>query len=199
MFTGLIQDIGAISAIDRKGDWTVTVKTRLPLSETSVGASVACSGICLTLIETSGDEFKVQVSAETLSRTTASQWQVGTRLNLERALRMGDELGGHLVSGHVDGLARVVGKTPDNDSVRYAFEAPETCARFLAPKGSVALDGISLTVNEVDGPRFFVNIIPHTQTMTTLGDRNPGDSVNFEIDMIARYVERLLSQGTNQP
>jgi riboflavin synthase len=192
MFTGIIQNIGTIACIDRKGDWAITVETSMPLNDAPIGASVACSGICLTLTDKGADFFNVQVSNETLSRTTASRWEVGTRLNLERALRMGDELGGHLVSGHVDGVARVIDKAPEGDSVRYLFDVPPEFARFLAPKGSVALDGISLTVNEVDGPRFSVNIIPHTQAATTIGERNVGDVMNFEVDMIARYVERLL-------
>lgn len=194
MFTGIIQDIGTILAVDRKGDWVVSVRTALPMGDVALGASVACSGVCLTVIERGGDFFKVQLSSETLSRTTAGRWEAGTRINLERALRVGDELGGHLVSGHVDGLARVVAKQAEGESVRFTFEAPEAFARFLAPKGSVALDGISLTVNEVEGATFGVNIIPHTQEMTTIGERSVGDVVNFEVDMIARYVERMLAR-----
>jgi len=193
MFTGIIQDIGVIETVDRKGDWILTVRSQLPLHEISVGASVACSGICLTVIEIGPGSFKVQVSGETLGKTTASTWEAGTRINLERALRMGDELGGHLVSGHVDGLARVIEKKDENESMRFTFEAPPGFASFIAPKGSVALDGISLTVNDVQGTRFGVNIIPHTQKMTTIGERVPGDDVNFEVDMIARYVERMLA------
>lgn len=196
MFTGIIQDIGVIQAIDRLGDWTVTIATRLPLANSAVGASVACSGICLTLIAAGAEQFNVQVSPETLSKTTASRWNVGTRLNLERALRVGDELGGHFLAGHVDGLARVIDRQRDGDSVRYRFEVAPEHAPFLAPKGSIAIDGISLTINEVEGARFGVNIIPHTRLMTTIGERMPGDVVNIEVDMIARYLDRLMRERT---
>jgi riboflavin synthase len=199
MFTGIIQDIGVIDSIDRMGDWTVAILTRLPLGSLRPGASMACSGICLTMTEIGEDYFTVQMSAETLGRTTASRWNVGTRLNLEPALRMGDELGGHLVAGHVDCLARVLDKRRDGDSMRYKLEVPPDHACYLAPKGSVALDGISLTLNEVEGTRFDVNIIPHTRLMTTIGERLPGDPVNFEVDMIARYVERIMRQGRELP
>lgn len=196
MFTGIIQSIGAIAAIDRKGDWTISVASDLPLDAVALGASIACSGICLTVIAKDEKKFTAQLSAETLSKTTAAGWDVGTRLNLERALRLGDELGGHIVSGHVDAVARVIDRQPDGDSLRFLFEAPAAFAKFLAPKGSVTLDGVSLTVNAVDGARFGVNIIPHTQTATTLGDRRADDTVNFEIDVIARYVERMMPLRT---
>lgn len=196
MFTGIIQSIGAIAAIDRKGDWTINVASDLPLDAVALGASIACSGICLTVIAKDEKKFTAQLSAETLSKTTAAGWDVGTRLNLERALRLGDELGGHIVSGHVDAVARVIDRQPDGDSLRFLFEAPAAFAKFLAPKGSVTLDGVSLTVNAVDGARFGVNIIPHTQTATTLGDRRADDTVNFEIDVIARYVERMMPLRT---
>lgn len=192
MFTGIIHDIGSIAAIDKTGDWTLTIATKkLPLEKTALGASVACSGICLTVIEKSAGQFKVQVSMETLSKTSAVHWKTGQRINLEPALRMGDELGGHLLSGHVDGVARVVSRSGEGDSLRLQFEVPGQFARFLAPKGSAAIDGVSLTVNDVDGARFGVNIIPHTQDMTTLASLNPGDEANFEVDMIARYVARM--------
>jgi riboflavin synthase len=194
MFTGLIQTIGTIAAIDRLGDWTVTIATPHPLTDLAQGASIACNGICLTVIEVREDGFKVQISAETLKKTTASRWNIATRLNLERSLRMGEEVGGHLLAGHVDGIARVMDKKREDDSVRYQFEVPPEFARYLAPKGSVALDGISLTVNEVEGARFGVNIIPHTRLMTTIGERMPGDVVNFEADMIARYLDRLMQE-----
>ncbi len=196
MFTGIIQSIGTIAAIDRKGDWTMRVASDLPLDAVALGASIACSGICLTVIAKDENKFTAQLSAETLSKTTAAGWDVGTRLNLERALRLGDELGGHIVSGHVDAVASVIDRQPDGDSLRFLFEAPAAFAKFLAPKGSVTLDGVSLTVNAVDGARFGVNIIPHTQTATTLGDRRAGDAVNFEIDVIARYVERMMPLRT---
>ena len=192
MFTGIIQDVGSIAALDRHGDWTVTINAHLLLGDLTLGASVACSGVCLTVIDKKTQQFTVQVSAETLEKTTAKHWAVGTRLNLERALRMGDELGGHILAGHVDGLARVMDRRGDQDSVRYQFEVPKNFTHFLAPKGSIALDGISLTVNEVEGTRFGVNIIPHTQQMTNLSDRKVGDEVNFEVDLIARYVERMM-------
>jgi len=199
MFTGIIQAIGTIHSIDRLGDWTVTIVPRTPLGEVSPGSSIACSGICLTVTETAPDRFKAQVSAETLGKTTASRWNVGARLNLERSLRMGDEVGGHLVAGHVDGVACVKRREKEGDSVRYQFEAPPEYAPFLAPKGSITLDGVSLTVNEVDGPRFGVNIIPHTRLMTTLGELQPGDKVNFEVDMIARYIHSFLPRHLRTP
>jgi len=192
MFTGIIQAIGTIHSIDRLGDWTVTVVPRTPLGDIALGSSIACSGICLTVTESAADHFKVQVSSETLEKTTASRWNVGVRLNLERSLRMGDEVGGHLVAGHVDGLARVAHREKDGDSLRYQFEVPHEFAPFLAPKGSITLDGVSLTINEVEGARFGVNIIPHTRLMTTLGECQPGDMVNFEVDMVARYIHSFL-------
>lgn len=195
MFTGIIQYIGTVEAIDQSGDWTITVATDKALTQNlALGSSVACNGVCLTVMRSTQHDFTVQVSAETLSKTTLGTWGIGTKINLERALRIGEEIGGHIVSGHVDGLARVVSRTPDGDSVRFTFEVPFTFAKFLAPKGSIALDGISLTVNEVEGATFGVNIIPHTQTATTMGNKKVGDTLNFEIDMIARYVARMLSE-----
>jgi riboflavin synthase len=200
MFTGIVQDIGEIAAIDKQGDWVLGIVTRLPVERMSEGASIACNGVCLTVIEKSAanasgnaNSFKVQVSAETLSRTTALHWRTGHRLNLEPALRMGDELGGHIVSGHIDGLARVVDKSKDGDSLRFVFEVPDEFARFVAEKGSVALDGVSLTVNEVEGPRFGVNIIPFTQKVTTFGTLELNSEVNFEVDTLARYAARLMN------
>lgn len=193
MFTGIIQDIGAIDAIDKHGDWLITVRTdKLPLFNTPIGASMACSGVCMTVVAKAENSFQIQASTETLSRTTMMKWQPGTRINLEHALRFGDELGGHLVTGHIDGVAYVVEKRKDGDSLRLQFEAPPEFERFLAPKGSVTIDGVSLTVNAVDHARFGVNIIPHTQSATTLGKIGMGDAANFEVDMIARYAERLL-------
>lgn len=194
MFTGIITDIGQVRKISGRGDLRFDITTRFDMASVWLGASIACNGICLTVIETGADWFAVQASEETLSTTTARGWGEGLRLNLERALKVGDELGGHIVSGHVDGIARIADIRPENDSLRYVFEAPSGLGRFVAPKGSVALDGVSLTVNEVDGGRFGVNIIPHTQTATTFGDRRPGDLVNMEIDMLARYVARLLGK-----
>lgn len=196
MFTGIIQDIGEIIAIDKQGDWVITIKTKkLSLDKTVIGASIACSGICLTVIEKAALHFKVQVSMETLSKTTAVHWRIGTKLNLETALRVGDELGGHLVSGHIDGLARVIDKNASQESWRYTLDVPECCARFIAAKGSITLDGVSLTVNHVEGARFGVNIIPHTQLETTIGALEPGCEVNFEVDILARYVERMTNLG----
>jgi riboflavin synthase len=195
MFTGIVQDIGEVTAIDKKGDWTLTVTAKkLPVDKMAIGASVSCNGICLTVIEKDKDWFKVQVSAETLSKTTALHWRTGSRINLEPALRMGDELGGHLVTGHIDGTARVKDKQPEGDSIRYTFEVPHEFAKFIAAKGSVALDGVSMTVNEVNGHRFGVNVIPHTQTQTTLSAIEIGGEVNFEVDLIARYAGRLLNE-----
>jgi riboflavin synthase len=195
MFTGIVQDIGEITAIDKRGDWIVTVKTGLPLEHTQIGASIAHSGICLTVIEKlpQGGAYKVQLSEETLSKTTALRWHVGAHVNLEAALRVGDELGGHYVSGHVDGVARVVQMIEAGDSLQLLFDVPVEFAKYIAAKGSVTLDGVSLTVNRVDGARFGVNMIPHTQNVTTLGRLKIGDETNFEVDMIARYVERLRS------
>jgi riboflavin synthase len=191
MFTGIIQDIGEITAIDKRGDWVVTVATKLPLSATAIGASISHSGCCLTVIEKTAYSYKVQLSEETISKTTALRWQIGTRVNLEMALKAGDELGGHYVSGHVDGIARVVSVAKVSDSLRIQFDVPAEFAKFVAAKGSVTIDGVSLTVNYVEGAQFSVNIIPHTQTVTTLGTLKAGDETNFEVDMIARYVERM--------
>jgi len=192
MFTGLIQDIGTIASIDKHGDWTIVVETRMLLNSLALGASVACNGICVTAIDKGQNHFRAQLSAETLSKTTSLHWKPGTRINLERALRAGDELGGHYVSGHVDGVAQVTDRHAEGDSVRFQFELPQAFDKYVAPKGSITLDGVSLTVNEVNGSRFGVNLIPHTLQMTTLAALMPGIEVNFEIDMIARYVERII-------
>jgi riboflavin synthase len=194
MFTGIVTDLGLVRAIAQRGDRRFSIGTGYDTSGIALGASIACSGACLTVVETGPDWFAVDASAETLSKTTLGDWQPGTPVNLERALRLGDELGGHLVSGHVDGLAVLVARRPEGDSVRLTFEAPPEPARFIAAKGSVTLDGVSLTVNEIEDRRFGVNIIPHTAEVTTLGDLQPGDRVNLEIDLLARYVQRLLHQ-----
>jgi riboflavin synthase len=194
MFTGIIQDIGVVTDIVKNGDWVLTIKTGLPLATTPIGASIACSGACLTVISKTEDSFTVQASQETVGLTTVKHWSVGTRVNLEPALRMGDELGGHLVSGHVDGIARVISRIAEGDSVRLTFDASEAFKRFIAPKGSAVIDGVSLTVNEADGAIFGVNIIPHTQSATTLGALQIGDEVNFEVDLIARYLDRLIQR-----
>jgi riboflavin synthase len=195
MFTGIITDIGEVLEIERRGDTRLRIGCGYDLDTIDLGASIACSGVCLTVVATghSGTRgwFDVEMSAETLAKTTAGTWAPGTRLNLERALRVGDELGGHIVSGHVDGVAEVIDTRPDGASTRFTFAVPEALARFVAPKGSVALDGTSLTVNEVAGATFGVNVIPHTKAVTTWGTLRTGDRVNLEIDTLARYVARL--------
>ncbi len=193
MFTGLITDIGEVRAVDRSGDTRFTIGTGYDLNEVDIGASIAHSGVCLTAVEKGTDWFMVDVSQETLDCTTLGDWMAGRRINLERSLRLGAELGGHLVQGHVDGVAVVMARRPDGDSLRFSFEAPAELSRFIARKGSIALDGISLTVNEVDGNAFGVNIIPHTSEHTTLGTTQVGDKVNLEVDLLARYVARLQS------
>src|SRR5665213_935414 len=194
MFTGIITDIGAVRAIERRGDTRFTIATRYPARDIAIGASIACAGPCLTVVATGEDWFAVDASAETLARTTTGAWCEGTRINLERALKMGDELGGHLLTGHVDAVATLQSRRPEGDSLRLTFAVPEPYDRAIASKGAVALDGISLTVNEVEGPIFGVNIIPHTQANTTLGDILPGDRLNLEIDLIARYLARLVGK-----
>ena len=191
MFTGIITDIGTVRAIVPGGDTRFEIATGYDTASLALGASVACSGPCLTVVETGPDWFAVQASAETLARTTLGGWRPGSRVNLERALRFGDELGGHLVSGHVDGVGEAVQATPDNGSVRWRIRVPPSLARFIARKGSVAVDGVSLTVNDVNGDTFGVNIIPHTAGVTSFGFLRPGDPVNIEVDMLARYVARL--------
>ncbi|HXS40912.1 MAG TPA: riboflavin synthase [Stellaceae bacterium] len=194
MFTGIVTDIGTLREIRVGGDTTFIIGTKLDTSDLALGASVACAGVCLTVIERGADWFAVQASAETLARSTLKDWRVGTGINLERALKAGDELGGHLVSGHVDAVAEIVERRAEGDSQRFAFRVPDAFAAAIAPKGSVALDGVSLTVNEVQGNRFGVNLIPHTLAQTTFGAAKPGDRVNLEIDTLARYVARLLGK-----
>jgi len=196
MFTGIITDIGTIRRIEPDGDPRYEIATRYDTAGIAIGASIACSGTCLTVIAKTADSFTMQVSAETLSLTTVAQWRLGTRINLERALKVGDELGGHIVSGHVDGVGHIVARHPEHESERYVIEVPQGLAPLIARKGSVAIEGISLTVNEVDGNRFGVNIIPHTQKETTLGGLAAGDPVNIEVDMLARYVARLLQKDS---
>ncbi|GAA3853957.1 riboflavin synthase [Celeribacter arenosi] len=196
MFTGIVSDIGRIIAVDQQGDLRVRIATRYDVDGIDIGASIACEGVCLTVVALGREPqnwFDVQISAETVEKTNIgrSGWDVGREINLERALKLGDELGGHIVSGHVDGVAEIVSIRTEGDSKRFTFEAPVDLARFIAPKGSVALNGTSLTVNEVDGCRFGVNIIPHTQEVTTWGAAREGDLVNLEIDTLARYVARL--------
>ena len=199
MFSGIISDIGKVRALTPGSggvDSRIVVETALDLSATPPGASIACAGVCLTVVERGPGWFAIDASAETLARTTLGRWRPGTRVNLERPLRAGDELGGHIVSGHIDGLAELVAREPEGGSLRLVFAAPAPLARFIASKGSVALDGVSLTVNQVtDQPsglcRFSVNVIPHTQVATTLGATALGERVNLEVDALARYVARL--------
>lgn len=196
MFTGIVTDLGHVRRVV-KGQGKETrfeIDTRYDTKTIDIGASIAHNGVCLTVIETGPDWYAIEASAETLSKTTLGDWTEGTSVNLERALKVGDELGGHIVSGHVDGVATVIAITPENQSLRFTFEAPEDLAKFVAPKGSAALDGVSLTVNEVDGRRFGINVIPHTQAVTTFGTLRLGSRVNMEIDMLARYVARLLEK-----
>ncbi|MBB4264832.1 riboflavin synthase [Roseospira visakhapatnamensis] len=192
MFTGIVTDLGRVRRIERSGDTKFTLETRYDTATIPLGASIAHNGCCLTVIETGPDCFTVQASKETLTVTTLSDWGEGTRVNLERALAVGDELGGHIVSGHVDGIARVTGRREEGESIRFTFAVPDALKGFIAPKGSVALDGVSLTINGVEDDRFDVNIIPHTAEVTTFGGLTVGDRVNMEIDMLARYVARLL-------
>ncbi|MFM7627438.1 MAG: riboflavin synthase [Gammaproteobacteria bacterium] len=197
MFTGIVQDMGRIVALEpREGDVRLRVAVeRLPLDAVRSGDSIAVSGVCLTVVEHDAGGFAADVSNETLSLTTLGDLAPGSRVNLEPALRAGDPLGGHLVSGHVDGIGRVVSLVQDARSWRIRFETPPGLARYVARKGSIAIDGVSLTVNEVEGREFGINIIPHTFEVTTIGGYAPGRRVNLEIDTIARYVERLLTAG----
>jgi riboflavin synthase len=194
MFTGIVTDLGRVKRLRRRVILDLTIATTYDTSTIPVGASIACSGACLTVVALEPGAFSVQASAETLACTTLSEWEEGTLVNLERPLRLGDELGGHLVLGHVDGLAQVVQRRSEGESERFVFEPPQELAQFIAPKGSVALDGVSLTVNEVSKNRFGVNIIPHTLSCTNFGQAQPGQRMNLEIDLIARYVAQLLRQ-----
>jgi riboflavin synthase len=202
MFTGIVTAIGTIEACEERGDLRLRIGCPFDPDKIAIGASIACAGVCLTVVErggTSGDAwFAVDVSAETLSRTARDMWTVGARLNLEPSLKLGDELGGHIVSGHVDAVGQVVRRESEGDSIRLAIEAPRQLAPFIARKGSIAVDGVSLTINEVeDEPggavRFGLNVIPHTSEVTTLGGLQEGDEVNLEIDTVARYLQRLES------
>ncbi len=194
MFTGIVTDLGAVRAIRRGGDTRFEFDVHYDTETIAIGASICCSGACMTVIDKGPGWFAISASAESLAKTTMGDWKVGTAVNFERALKVGDELGGHMVSGHVDGVARVTAITPEGESLRFVFEAPADLQRYIAPKGSVAIDGVSLTVNEVDGARFGINIIPHTSDVTSFGKLSKGDTVNLEIDMLARYVARLLEK-----
>jgi len=195
MFTGIVTDVGRVRHVEKRGDTHVVIATDYDVSAIDLGASIACGGICLTVVDkgTAKDRwFAATASGETLSKTTLGSWKAGEGVNLERPMRVGDEFGGHIVSGHVDGVAEVKSILPEGESIRMVFEAPVPLARFIAAKGSVTLDGVSLTVNDVEGARFGVNIIPHTQKVTTFGKLKPGMKVNLEIDLLARYVARLV-------
>jgi riboflavin synthase len=198
MFTGIVTDIGTVREAEQRGDLRLRIACGYDMAGVELGASIACSGVCLTVVDKGDTWFAVDVSGETQSRTAAGQWREGSKLNLERSLRLGDELGGHIVTGHVDAVAEVVGVCPDGDSVRLGLSVPRELGSMIAPKGSVALDGVSLTVNEVreaeDGrTHFAVNIIPHTAQHTTLHDIVPGRQFNVEVDVLARYVDRMLA------
>ena len=201
MFTGIVDDVGEVRSVGNGGDARLTIATAWDVAEIALGASVACAGVCLTVVDADAAAgcFVVGASAETLARTTAGEWREGTRLNLERALALGGEIGGHLVSGHVDGVVEAVSVAPSGDSLNVRFSLPARLAPYVAPKGSVALDGVSLTVNEVDDAGFAVNLIPHTRENTTLGSVAPGAVVNVEIDMLARYVRRALAFAPGAP
>ena len=194
MFTGIVTDVGYVMALERRGDLRARIATDYDIAGIEIGASIASDGVCLTVVDKGTDPlgwYDVDISAETVNLTNIDNWVVGKRVNLERALKVGDELGGHIVSGHVDGLAEIVAMTDEGDSTRVTLSAPTALARFIAPKGSVALNGTSLTVNEVDGEQFGINFIPHTKSVTTWGDAKVGDKINLEVDTMARYVARL--------
>ncbi|MEQ8227595.1 MAG: riboflavin synthase [Rhodospirillales bacterium] len=199
MFTGIITDIGRIRAIEQADDGRLEIETAFNTAGIDIGASVSCSGCCLTVVEKGAGWMAFEASGETRRLTTIGNWTDGTRVNLERALKAGDELGGHIVSGHVDGLAELAERVPEGDSLKLTFRAPETLAPYIAAKGSVTLDGVSLTVNTVADRDFTVNIISHTQEQTTLGGLTVGTAVNLEIDMLARYVARLMQMNGTAP
>ena len=198
MFTGIVTDVGTVRSAEQRGDLRLQIETGYDLNTVDLGASIACSGVCLTVVDKGDDWFAVDVSAETVSRTAADRWCEGAKLNLERSLRLGDELGGHIVTGHVDAVAQVVGLCPEGDSTRVGIGVPRALAPMIAPKGSITLDGVSLTVNDVRdaedaSTHFAVNIIPHTAQNTTLGDLTAGRQLNVEVDVLARYIDRMLA------
>jgi riboflavin synthase len=195
MFTGIVTDVGKVRHVEKRGDTHIVIATKYDVSAIEMGASIACSGACMTVVDKGSAKdrwFAFTASGETLSKTTLGSWKVGDPVNLERPMRVGDEFGGHIVTGHVDAVAEIVSVKPEGESVRMVFEVPKKLSKLVAAKGSVALDGVSLTVNDVDGSRFGVNIIPHTQAVTTFGHAKPGVKVNFEADLMARYVARLV-------
>jgi riboflavin synthase len=201
MFTGIITDVGQVTVSEARGDLRLNIRCGYDMEGVALGASIACSGVCLTVVDKGADWFAVDVSAETRARTAPGQWEEGARLNLERALRVGDELGGHIVTGHVDGIGAVLAVEPVGGSTGVTIAAGTAVAPYIAAKGSVSIDGVSLTVNAVEpiaeGVRFTINLIPHTGQHTTLGDLQPGREVNIEIDLIARYLERMLAAKAN--
>lgn len=198
MFTGIVTDMGEVQALEQRGDLRARIGTAYDVAGIDIGASVCCDGVCLTVVAkgkaNARDWMDFEISAETLAKTNLGGWAVGRRINLERSLKVGDELGGHIVSGHVDGVAEVVGLHPEGDSLRLRFRAPEALAPYIASKGSVALNGTSLTVNEVEGLEFGINLIPHTRAVTTWGQVALGDRVNLEVDTMARYVARYMAR-----
>jgi len=195
MFTGIVTDLGRVGLVTKTGDWRFEIHTIFDISTIDIGASICCAGVCLTVIETGPDWFAVDVSQETFSKTTLGSWKEGTAVNLERSLKMGDEMGGHIVSGHVDGVGHLYTKTFEGHSACMTFYTADDLIRFIATKGSITINGVSLTVNTVEEQNFTVNIIPHTQAVTTLGTLEINDPVNLEIDMLARYVARLTETG----
>jgi riboflavin synthase len=202
MFTGIVTDVGTVRSAEQRGDLRLTISTNYDLDTVNLGASISCSGVCLTVVDKGEDWFAVDVSGETVSKTAADHWREGAKLNLERALRLGDELGGHIVTGHVDSVAEVVGTCEEGDSTRIGISVPTALAPMIAPKGSLTLDGVSLTVNEVreaeDGSTHFaVNIIPHTALHTTLGELKAGQQLNVEVDVLARYIARIMATNAH--
>ena len=201
MFTGIVTDMGTVRSIDQRGDTLLAIDCNYEPADVTIGASISCQGVCLTVIEVGPGEdgapcsFAAEASAETLACTNLGNWAVGTRINLERALKVGDELGGHIVSGHVDGVGKVASIAAEGDSTRLGFTAPRELLGLIATKGSIAVDGVSLTVNDVSSEGFGINVIPHTQKVTTLGSLKVGDQVNLEVDVLARYVARLSEVG----
>ena len=197
MFTGIVTDVGTVRRAERRGDLRLEIATGYDLATVDLGASIACSGVCLTVVDKGDGWFAVDVSAETVSRTAGEHWREGAKLNLERSLRLGDELGGHIVTGHVDAVATVVAASAEGDSTRLGVSVPSALAAMVAPKGSIALDGVALTVNEVrdagGATEFSVNIIPHTAQATTLGNVQAGQQLNVEVDVLARYIARMLA------
>ena len=197
MFTGIVTDVGTVRSAEQRGDLRLEIATGYDTATIDLGASIACSGVCLTVVDKGQDWFAVDVSGETVSRTAADHWREGAKLNLERSLRLGDELGGHILTGHVDAVATVATVASEGDSLRLGISAPRNLAAMIAPKGSIALDGVSLTVNTVhdaaDGTEFSVNIIPHTAHETTLGNIQSGQQLNVEVDVLARYIDRMLA------